>query len=71
MRALEGILQIDENHLTAETVLGDLKSWDSMGVLEFQAMADEDLGVQVEPAAIERCRTADDLWKLVADGAQK
>ena len=65
MRALEGVLQIDAGTLTPESTLDDLESWDSMGVLEFQALADEELEVQVEPTAIGNCRSVDDLWKLV------
>ncbi|MHC4261593.1 MAG: acyl carrier protein [Planctomycetota bacterium] len=68
VRALEGVLQIDANTLSPESQLEGLESWDSMGVLEFQALADEDLGVQVEPTAIEACKTVTDLWNLVSEG---
>ncbi|QDU68445.1 phosphopantetheine-binding protein [Engelhardtia mirabilis] len=66
--ALESALQIDKGILTPETVLDSLESWDSLGVLEFQALADEELNVQVEPTEIGVCRTVEDLWKLMQAG---
>jgi acyl carrier protein len=66
--ALENVLQINKGTLKPETSLEGLDHWDSMGMLEFQAMADEDFGVQLDSPVINSCKTVEDLWTLVLGG---
>ena len=61
---LEQIAMVDEGTLTPATELKDLK-WDSMMALEYQALADEELNLQLEPTAINVAVTVADLCELV------
>lgn len=70
LEALEQAIMLDKGALTPTTVLGELDSWDSMAVLEFQAMADEHFDIQVEPEDIGNCKTVDDLCVLVKLGPE-
>lgn len=45
--------------------LDAIPQWDSLAVVEFQALADELLGRQVPPGAIAACTTVDDLLDLL------
>ena len=44
--------------------LDSISRWDSFAVVEFMSMADEKLGVQLEPAQIAACRQVSDLALL-------
>ena len=65
LAAIEKALVMDEGTLESTKVLTEIESWDSMAVLEFQAIADEEFGVQVDPTAIGNCETVGDLWNLI------
>jgi len=62
---LEKIAMVEEGSLTTDSLLKDLK-WDSMMALEFQALADEDLNLQLEPTEINVAVSVGDLCKLVS-----
>jgi len=44
--------------------LDSISRWDSFAVVEFMSMADEKLGIQLEPAQIAACRQVSDLAAL-------
>mgnify|MGYP002636904440 CR=1 FL=1 len=56
-------LFMEKGSLQPENVLKDL-NWDSMHSLEFQALVDELLDEQVDPAAMGDCTTIGDLCDL-------
>ena len=60
----ERIVMADEGTVSTDSALKDLK-WDSMAALEYQALADEQFGMQLEPTAISIAVTVGDLCKLV------
>ena len=68
LAALEKALVLDSGSLSMSQVLDDLESWDSMSVLELQAIADEEFGLELEPKAIGNCKTIGDLWGLLSPG---
>ena len=68
LNKLEEAIGLDAGTLAPEVVLEELDSWDSMAVLEFQAMADEELELILEPTAISACDTVADLVKLLGPG---
>ena len=70
LTALEKTLNLEAGALAPGKILEDLDGWDSMAVLEFQAIADEELGVQVDPDAITSCKTVADLCGLVKAGLE-
>ena len=51
----------------SETVLADTKEWDSLGVVEFQSLVDEELEIQVPPPQITACQKVQELIDLVAE----
>ena len=64
LEELENIVMAKKGSLSTESVLDEV-NWDSMAALEFQALADEKLGLQVDPTDIGICRTVGDLCKLI------
>ena len=71
LAALERALAMDKGTLELTQTLEDLENWDSMAVLEFQAIADEEYGLQVDPTAIDSMKTIGDLWDQVAAHIKK
>jgi acyl carrier protein len=67
LRALEEALVIDAGTLTDGLALADVREWDSLGVVEFQSLVDEQLGKELPPQQITACETVDELVALVAD----
>ena len=67
LEEIEHIVMISKGRLTADSMLDEI-NWDSMAALEFQSMAEEKLGVQVDPTEIGTCRTVGDLCKLAKVG---
>lgn len=63
-RKMEGLLNVPVGSLKGERELQTLKSWDSLTILEFIVLADNDFKSDVEPADITSCRTVDDLARL-------
>ncbi len=60
-RKLEGLLDLPAGSVKGEQELHMLKSWDSLAILEFMALADSDFKSAVQPADIASCRTVQDL----------
>lgn len=67
LRTLEEVLRIDAGTLKPGLALAAVPAWDSLGVVDFQGLADESLGAQLRPDRINACNTVDDLLALVAD----
>ncbi|MGF1456756.1 MAG: acyl carrier protein [Alphaproteobacteria bacterium] len=65
VRDFEEILEADEGSLTPGTALEDLEGWDSVNKLAFMVYVDESYGVEVDPDAVVRCLTVEDLFVLV------
>ena len=57
---------VDREQLAPNQRLADLEEWDSMGVLEFQALSDEALDLRVDPTRIAACESVGDLCRLIA-----
>jgi acyl carrier protein len=43
--------------------------WDSLALMSFIAMVDEQIGRELSPRDVGRCETVDDLYKLATNGA--
>jgi acyl carrier protein len=63
---LESMLEMDAGSLQPQTRLDSLEAWDSVSVISFIAMADQDYDVSVPPKAIAECETVEDLAKAVS-----
>jgi acyl carrier protein len=64
---LEDIIETIPGSLTLEQKLANLGEWDSLSVLRFLAMAEDEYGVRVSPPLLQDCRTVGDLMKLLQD----
>lgn len=58
---LEDIMELDENTLTENTDLMDIEEWDSLSVLSFMAILDEQFKRNVTGKQIRQCKTVSDL----------
>lgn len=59
------LLELENANLTGDEKIADFKTWDSMKILEFMAMADEQFSVTVSPSALAKCQTVNDLIALL------
>jgi len=66
LRALEEALTVDEGTFGMGVALATIPEWDSLGIVEFQAYADENFSLELEPERINACQTVDDVVALVA-----
>ncbi len=64
VRDFEEILEEDAGSLAAGTRLEDLENWDSVNKLTFMVYADETFGVEMDPDAVARCETVEELFAL-------
>jgi len=59
-------LEMETTQLTAETEYKELANWDSLAALSVIAMTDENYNVSIGGDDIEKSRTVQELWNLVA-----
>ena len=59
-------LEMETTQLTAETEYKELPNWDSLAALSVIAMTDENYNVSIGGDDIEKSRTVQELWNLVA-----
>jgi acyl carrier protein len=61
------VLELEAGSLKGEEALDSLDNWDSLAVISFIALADEELGVIVDAEKLAQAQTVRDLLDLVAD----
>jgi len=62
---LEEIMDIDEGTLAEDTVLSEIEEWDSIAILSFIAMMDEEFGKTVKGVEIKSFVTAKDAMDIM------
>jgi acyl carrier protein len=63
---LESLLEMAPGTIHPDMrLVEDLEGWDSISVISFIAMIDQDYGTTVPPKAIAECQTVEDLAKLL------
>ena len=67
LHKLEEIMELKTGSLAGNERLTDLDEWDSLKVVEFLALADEQFSLAVAPKAIAACKTIDDLRALLGE----
>ena len=65
LQMLEEIVEAEPNTLTGEERLEDLQSWDSLAVVNFIAVVDENFGLTLEPKKIMESETINQLISLL------
>ena len=61
----EELLEVPPGRFALDAALEAIPEWNSMAILSFIMMADEDFGVSPSPKAIKDCKTVADLLALV------
>ena len=64
-RKMETLLAMGPGSVQGRQELTMLKSWDSLTILEFMVMVDNDYKSDVQPADIAACKTVDSLAELI------
>ena len=62
---LENVMDLDEGTLTADTVLADLDEWDSLSVLSFISLMDEQFGKNIAGKDALACNTVGELMAMM------
>ena len=65
IKRIEEILDLEEGTLTEETVVRDLEDWDSVAVISFIALLDDEFNKIVKGTVIREQKTVADLMTLM------
>lgn len=66
IKLIEETLEMDSGSLTEDVELENLDMWDSLAVVTFMAMVDENLDITLNPEQISEAKTISNLVFLVA-----
>ena len=64
---LEDMLEANAGSMTGEESLNELEGWDSLAVMGFIAMVDQNFGVTLSPPKIAKSKSVQDLIVLLGD----
>ena len=64
---IEEILEADSGTLNGDEFLESLEGWDSLAVIQFIAVVDQEFGVQIPVAKLSGARSVADLVGLLGD----
>ncbi len=67
LRNLDELLELEPGTIMGGEALADLERWDSVTILGFMALMDEEFGIAVSPARLAQCKTVQDLVALAGD----
>ena len=67
LKLLDDLLELDLGTLKGDEPLINLSRWDSLALIGFIALLDENFGVSVPATKINECKTVADLMALVKD----
>lgn len=67
LELLEEILDVEENTLTPETVLSNLEEWDSIALISFIALMDDEFGEIIKGEKVKEQKTVADLMRLMEE----
>ena len=65
--SLHELLELEPYTLTGAEALEGLEVWDSLAVISFIAMVDEQFGITLSAERLRACQTVDDLAALLGD----
>jgi acyl carrier protein len=64
---LEEVVEAGPGTISGSETVARLEGWNSLAVISFMALADERLGVTLQPRQISGCKTVADLIGLLGD----
>lgn len=62
---LEELMEVDEGTLTPKTLLINIEEWDSVALLSFIAMMDDEFGKTIKGSVVREQKTVADLMNLM------
>lgn len=62
---IEDLVELPSGSLVESSVLSDLMGWDSMAIMSFINLMDEEFNISPNPKSIVACKTVRDLMTLV------
>ena len=65
LQKIEDILEVDPDSLTGDELLQSLEGWNSLAMMSFQAMADQDADVRISVVQLKQSKTLNDLYALL------
>ena len=65
IKTIEEIFDLEEGTLTEETILNDLEDWDSVAIISFIAMMDDEFDKIVKGSVVREQKTVADLMALM------
>jgi len=65
MKIMEELFFIDEDNIDFDTILKEIKTWDSLSMVNFVAMADAEYDKMLAFDALLAAETVGDLYELV------
>ena len=65
MEIIADILELELNEITVESVLNDIETWDSVAILSFIAVMNEEFNKYPMANEIKSYRTVGDLMKVM------
>lgn len=67
LQKLDEIMSLPKGTIRGDESLESLKGWDSVALMSFIALLDEELSIRVTGKQIMQCRTVSDLVVLAGD----
>lgn len=64
---LDDLIEIAPGKLKGPELLSDVGGWDSVAVMGFIALVDEQFEITLSPKRLADCKTVDDLVGLIGD----
>jgi acyl carrier protein len=65
IKQIADILEISPDNLTGSEILEEIGNWDSLSIISFVAMVDDELKKIVDPEKLKEAQTINDLIELV------
>jgi len=66
LREIDALMEVDPGTLQGDEVLASIPEWDSMRVLSFIVLVEEQLHVVIDGSSVAKAKTVNDLLGLVA-----
>ena len=67
LQKLDEVMSVPKGTIRGHESLADLKSWDSVALMSFIALLDEELEIRVTGKQVMQCQTVNDLVLLAGD----
>ena len=67
LKMIEEIIEAESGTLIGDELIEDLEAWDSLAIVNFIALVDENFGLTLSPQEIQESKTVNDLMALLGN----